>query len=128
MISEVKGKKYQRISMVAGKCGEKIIAPMIYKGSANTNLFEAWVEQMLVPVLKPGQVVVMDNYVILHKSKKTKELIESVGCRIIFQPPYSPDLNKIEHFWNWIKNMVRKLLPQSETLEQALCDAFKRTK
>ena len=47
MISEVKGKKYQRISMVAGKCGEKIIAPMIYKGSANTNLFEAWVEQML---------------------------------------------------------------------------------
>ena len=127
MISEVKGKKYQRISMVAGKCGEKIIAPMIYKGSANTNLFEAWVEQMLVPVLKPGQVVVMDNYVI-HKSKRTKELIESVGCRIIFQPPYSPDLNKIEHFWNWIKNMVRKLLPQSETLEQALCDAFKRTK
>ena len=127
MISEVKGKKYQRISMVAGKCGEKIIAPMIYKGSANTNLFEAWVEQMLVPVLKPGQVVVMDNYVI-HKSKRTKELIESVGCRIVFQPPYSPDLNKIEHFWNWIKNMVRKLLPQSETLEQALCDAFKRTK
>ena len=127
MISEVKGKKYQRISMVAGKCGEKIIAPMIYKGSANTNLFEAWVEQMLVPVLKPGQVVVMDNYVI-HKSKRTKELIESVGCRIIFQPPYSPDLNKIEHFWNWIKNMVRKLLPQSENLEQALCDAFKRTK
>ena len=127
MISEVKGKKYQRISMVAGKCGEKIIAPMIYKGSANTNLFEAWVEQMLVPVLKPGQVVVMDNYVI-HKSKRTRELIESVGCRIIFQPPYSPDLNKIEHFWNWIKNMVRKLLPQSETLEQALCDAFKRTK
>ena len=127
MISEVKGKKYQRISMVAGKCGEKIIAPMIYKGSANTSLFEAWVEQMLVPVLKPGQVVVMDNYVI-HKSKRTKELIESVGCRIIFQPPYSPDLNKIEHFWNWIKNMVRKLLPQSETLEQALCDAFKRTK
>ena len=91
MISEVKGKKYQRISMVAGKCGEKIIAPMIYKGSANTNLFEAWVEQMLVPVLKPGQVVVMDNYVI-HKSKRTKELIESVGCRIIFQPPYSPCL------------------------------------
>ena len=127
MISEVKGKKYQRISMVAGKCGEKIIAPMIYKGSANTNLFEAWVEQMLVPVLKPGQVVVMDNYVI-HKSKRTKELIESVGCRIVFQPPYSPDLNKIEHFWNWIKNMVRKLLPQSENLEQALCDAFKRTK
>ena len=127
MISEVKGKKYQRISMVAGKCGEKIIAPMIYKGSANTSLFEAWVEQMLVPVLKPGQVVVMDNYVI-HKSKRTRELIESVGCRIIFQPPYSPDLNKIEHFWNWIKNMVRKLLPQSETLEQALCDAFKRTK
>ena len=126
MISDIKGKKYQRISMVSGKCGQKIIAPMIYQGTADTILFETWVEQMLVPELKPGQTVIMDNYVI-HKSKKTQQLIKNCGCRILFQPPYSPDLNPIEKFWGWLKNMVKKFLPHSETLEDAICEAFKRT-
>ncbi|WP_050897497.1 transposase [Orientia tsutsugamushi] len=54
-------------------------------------------EQLLINELKPAQFVVMDNAA-FHKSKKTKELIESVGCKVIFWPPYSPDLNPIEKF------------------------------
>ena len=72
-------------------------------------LFNDWLEQFLLKELKPGQFVVMDNAA-FHKSKKTKELIESVGCKIIFLPPYSPDLNPIEKFGanmkRWIKNKI----------------------
>jgi len=63
----------------------------------------------LIKELHPGQVVVMDN-ASFHKSPKTRELIESVGCRLIFLPPYSPDLNPIEKFWGnmkrWIKDNI----------------------
>ena len=68
------------------------IAPIVFNGSCNTELFELWVEKFLIQELKHGQVVVMNNAA-SHKSKKIKELIESVGCRLIFLPPYSPDLN-----------------------------------
>ena len=71
---------------------------MVFNGSCNTELFEAWIEQFLIKELKPGQVVIMDN-TSFHKSKKTKSLIESVGCKLVFLPPYSPDLNPIEKFW-----------------------------
>jgi len=55
--------------------------------------------------IKPGQVVIMDN-ASFHKSQKTIDLIESVGCRVIFSPPYSPDLNPIEKFWANLKRWI----------------------
>jgi transposase len=60
-------------------------------------VFNSWVENFLIKEVVPGQFVVMDNAA-FHKSIKTRELIESVGCKIIFLPPYSPDLNPIEKF------------------------------
>ncbi|BAG40564.1 transposase [Orientia tsutsugamushi str. Ikeda] len=63
-------------------------------------------EQLLIKELKPAQFVVMDNAA-FHKSNKTKELIEPVGCIVIFLPPYSPDLNPIEKFWDNIKLWIR---------------------
>jgi transposase len=72
-------------------------------------VFNSWVENFLIKEVVPGQFVVMDNAA-FHKSIKTRELIESVGCKIIFLPPYSPDLNPIEKFWanmkRWIKNKI----------------------
>jgi transposase len=72
-------------------------------------MFESWLEQFLIKELKTGQYVVMDNAA-FHRSQKTKELIESVGCKLVFLPPYSPDLNPIEKFWanmkRWIKNNI----------------------
>ncbi|WP_342638413.1 transposase [Orientia tsutsugamushi] len=82
---------------------------MIFNDACNTRLFEAWVQQVLINELKPAQFVVIDNAA-FHKSKKTKELIESVGCKVIFLLPYSPDLNSIEKFSAnmklWIRNQI----------------------
>jgi transposase len=78
---------------------------MVFNGTCNTNLFETWVEKFLIKELKLGQVVIMDN-ASFHKSQKTRELIESVGCKIIFLPPYSPDLNPIEKLWANMKQWL----------------------
>ncbi len=93
----ISGKRYQRESFVTGKAGSKIIAPFCYQGTANTDLFNFWVEQFLVPELISSQTVILDNAT-CHKSKKTTELIESAGCKLLFLSLYSPDLNPIEIF------------------------------
>ena len=84
-----------------------------------------WLKDFLIPVLNPGQVVIMDNAA-FHKSQETKRLIEEVGCRIVFLPPYSPDLNPIELFWANLKKKVRGLLEKIEgiKLSNAIDHAF----
>jgi len=96
---------------------------MVFNGSCNTQLFEAWVEQFLIKALQPGQVVIMDN-ASFHKSQKTKELIESVGCKVIFLPPYSPDLNPIEKFWANMKRWIRQQIEFYQSLYQAISAFF----
>lgn len=65
-----------------------------------------WLKDFLIPELKPGQVVIMDNAT-FHKSEESQKLIERAGCRILFLPAYSPDLNPIEVFWaNFKKKFV----------------------
>ncbi len=112
LLGKKSGKYYQRTNIIAGYVNHKAIAPIVFNGSCNTELIEAWVEQFLIKELKPGQIVIMDN-ASFHKSQKTKELIESVGCRLIFLPPYSPDLNPIEKFWanmkRWIEYNIANL-------------------
>ena len=71
---------------------------MTYKGTCNAQLFEKWIEKILLPELKKGQIIIMDNAT-FHKSERTKILIESAGCQLLFLPPYSPDFNPIEMFW-----------------------------
>ena len=80
---------------------------MYFQGHTDTNTFIIWLKDFLLPKLKPNQVIVMDN-ASFHKSKTIKELIESKNCKLIYQPPYSPDLNPIEHYWHFLKDLVRK--------------------
>ena len=80
---------------------------MVFNGTCNTQLFESWVEQFLIKELKPDPVVVMDN-ASFHKSKKTQELIELVGCKVIFLPPYSPDLNP---YYYQVLPLILSLIP-----------------
>jgi transposase len=114
------GKYYERTNIIAGYVNKKSIAPMVFNGSCNTLLFESWIEQFLIKELEPNQVVIMDN-ASFHKSQKTKELIESVGCKLIFLPPYSPDLNPIEKFWanmkRWIKDRINEFDKLYELIE-----------
>ena len=102
----------RRVSIIAGLCSRKIIAPVIFEGSCDTKVFLSYVEQILIKELTHGQIVVMDN-INFHKNPKVKKLIESVGCSIMFLPTYSPDLNPIEHYWFKVKHQIRKVAYQS---------------
>jgi transposase len=117
------GKYYERTNIIAGYVNKKSIAPMVFNGSCNTNLFESWVEQFLIKELQNGQVVIMDN-ASFHKSQRTKELIESVGCRVIFLPPYSPDLNPIEKFWANMKRWIKDKVTEFDKLYEAIIAFF----
>ena len=119
------GKYYERSNIIAGYVNKKIIAPMVFYSSCNTKLFEAWVEQFLIKELKPGQYVIMDN-ASFHKSQRTRELIESVGCKLIFLPPYSPDLNPIEKFWANMKRWIKNNIFSFDKLYEALANFFSR--
>ena len=115
LVGKKSGKYYERTNIIAGYVNKESMTPMVFNGSCNTELFNNWVEHFLIKELKVGQVVIMDN-ASFHKSQRTKELIESVGCRVIFLPPYSPDLNPIEKFWANMKRWIRQQI--------AFCDGF----
>lgn len=123
LVGKRSGKYYERTNIIAGYVNQKSMAPMVFNGTCNTNLFENWVENFLINELKPGQAVVMDNAA-FHKSKKTQELIESVGCRIIFLPPYSPDLNPIEKFWANMKRWIKQQIGTYQELYSIICAFF----
>ena len=89
-----------------------------------TNLFEKWVEYFLIKELKRGQFVVMDN-ASFHKSPKTRDLIESVGCKLIFLPPYSPDLNPIEKFWANMKRWIKERITEFDKLYETIVTFFR---
>lgn len=93
---------------------------MLTDGPINADAFEAFVEQVLVPQVHPGDVVVMDNLG-SHKRFRTRELIESAGAKLVFLPPYSPDLNPIERVFAKIKHLLRSLACRTqETLWNAM--------
>jgi transposase len=92
----------------------------VIDGAVNAAAFEAFVEQVLVPELRPGDVVVLDN-LSSHKGMRTRELIESAGAELRFLPPYSPDLNPIEMVFAKIKQLLRSLALRTR---QALWDAM----
>ena len=76
-------------------------------GSTTAAVFEAYVEKVLAPSLRSGQIVVMDNLT-AHKGERVKELIEERGCELLYLPPYSPDFNPIEEAFSKIKGILRK--------------------
>ena len=94
------------------------------EGTTTGAIFEAYVERALSPMLRPGQIVVMDN-LSAHKGERVRELIEARGCELLYLPPYSPDLNPIEEAFAKIKGVLRKAEARSrETLIEALGKAI----
>jgi transposase len=82
-------------------------ACMTIKGATNTEVFYAYVREVLVPSLRSGDIVVMDNLG-AHKNERTLALIEQAGAEVRFLPAYSPDLNPIEMMWSKVKSLLRK--------------------
>jgi transposase len=99
-------------------------ACMVVNGATNKEVFLAYVQHILLPTLKPGDIVVLDN-LSAHKNQETRDLIESVGAELWFLPPYSPDLNPIEKMWSKIKAILRALKARTEkTLINAVAKAL----
>jgi len=100
------------------------IAGAVVKGAMDGDVFVAWIREALLPSLRPGDIVVMDNLP-AHKRPMIRRLIESAGCELWFLPPYSPDLNPIEMMWSKIKQLVRGTEPRTfEDLVKAVFAAM----
>ncbi len=84
----------------------------MFDGAINGALFTAYVEQVLAPMLSPGDIVVLDNLG-SHKVKRARELVEARGASLMFLPPYSPDLNPIEQAFAKVKQIIRSAKPSS---------------
>jgi transposase len=100
------------------------LAGAVISGATDTGVFLTYVEQGLVPELHAGDVVVMDNLA-PHKHPRVRELIEGVGARVLYLPPYSPDYNPIENMWSKVKSLLRSAAARThETLLAAITAAL----
>ena len=111
---------WKTTTLIAALGIEGMRCSTVVDGPVNARLFEAFVEQVLVPQLRDGDLVVMDN-LSSHKTDRTRKLIEAAGTQLLFLPPYSPDLNPIEMIFAKIKQLLRSLACRTrETLWQAM--------
>jgi transposase len=113
-----------RTTLVADLSMEGLGEAMTIPGAMDTIAFETYVEELLCPSLRSGQVVVIDNLSV-HKSGRTRELIEAAGCCLLFLPPYSPDFSPIELAFSKIKEFLRAAAARTqEALDEAISKAM----
>ena len=98
---------WKTTTFVAALTARGMIAPFVLSGPINRDAFETYVEKLLIPELRPGDIVVMDN-LSSHKGPRTRALIEAAGASLLFLPPYSPDFNPIENAFAKLKALLRK--------------------
>jgi transposase len=113
------GNRHFRISIVAGLRVKRLLAPCWFTGMCTADVFNAWFEEMLLPELRKGDTVILDN-ARFHQSKKLRRMARKAGIKLLFLPPYSPRDNRIEHEWFPIKNTARKILQTFHDLEAAV--------
>jgi transposase len=98
---------WKTTTFVAGLRRDGIVAPFVLDGPINRDAFETYVAQVLVPELRAGDIVIMDN-LSSHKGPRTRALIEAAGASLLYLPPYSPDFNPIENAFSKLKALLRK--------------------
>jgi transposase len=114
----------KNVTLIAAMSAEGMGAAMSVEGATDGAAFEAYVRHFLLPTLKEGQVVVMDDLQV-HKSSRIRKLIESVGASVLFLPPYSPDFSPIEEAFSKIKAILRRIEARTqETLVEAIGQAL----
>ena len=115
---------WQTVTMLAVLTLRGLEAPMTIAEPTDGDIFLAYLEQVLCPRLRPGQVVVMDN-LSAHKVAGVRQQIEARGARLLYLPPYSPDLNPIEPAWSKLKQLLRAAKARTaEALETAVAQAL----
>ena len=103
---------WKTTTFVAGLRPTGMVAPMVLDGPINGTTFQAYVDQVLVPELRPGDTVIMDNLG-SHKGPGVRKAIEAAGARLLYLPPYSPDFNPIENAFAKLKALLRKAAERS---------------
>lgn len=116
------GKKFQRVNIVAAKCGDEIVERHEYECNMNSRLFEFWF-RLLLKVIPRGSVIILDN-ASFHRKKELKKLAKEAGCKVIFLPPYSPDLNPIEKVWANLKKFLKNHLFYFTSVSDAIMGFF----
>jgi transposase len=106
-VGMVPRRRWQSVSLLASVSLAGMGAAMVLDGAINREAFDAYVEQVLLPTLVPGQIVILDNLAV-HKSPRARTLIEAAGCELRFLPAYSPDLNPIELAFAKVKQRLRR--------------------
>jgi transposase len=115
---ERSGQTRPRTSLIAGKRGKELLAPVLFAGTTNSNWFNHWLEHHLLPLLNPQSLLIMDNAP-FHKKEEIRQIAEGAGHQVLFLPPYSPDLNKIEEDFAILKKQ-RIYAPPETTLDELI--------
>jgi transposase len=112
LVAAVPHGHWQTTTFIGALRSGGLTAPAVIDGAVNGDIFLAYIRQMLVPTLQPGDIVVMDN-LSSHKVAGVREAIETAGAELRYLPPYSPDLNPIEQVFAKLKALLRKIAARS---------------
>jgi transposase len=116
---------WETTTMIGALGAEASTALMVIEGATDAAVFRAYIKHVLVPMLRPDEIVVMDN-LSSHKSPEIREMIEAAGAELWYLPPYSPDLNPIEKMWSKVKELLRGYKARgTEELYEAVRQALK---
>ena len=112
LVGRVPHGHWKTMTFIAGLRCDGVRAPFVIDGPMNGAIFRAYIEQGLAPTLRPGDIVIMDN-VATHKVDGIAQAIAAVGAKLLYLPPYSPDLNPIEQVFSKLKALLRKAAERS---------------
>jgi len=116
--------RFERTSILSSVRANGDLVPLVYEGALNGDLFKAYISQCLVPTLRKGDIVIMDNLT-SHKVAGVVDPIIAAGAQVVYLPPYSPDFNPIEMMWSKVKAYLRKVKARTkESLEKAIVEAL----
>ena len=105
---------WKTMTFLAALRHDRIDAPFVFDGPINGEAFRLYVENSLIPTLKAGDIVILDNLG-SHKGKAVRKAVRAVGARLLFLPPYSPDLNPIEQVFSKLKHLMRRAAERDKT-------------
>ena len=125
LVAHVPHGHWKTMTFIAALRCDRIDAPWVLNGPINGEAFRTYVEAELIKTLKPGDIVILDNLG-SHKGKEVRAMVRKAGAKLLFLPPYSPDLNPIEQLFSKLKHAMRKAIGRTvEAVQDAIADILK---